>query len=53
MEERVSVVREVLFYPGDGGYTFLRNVSDYLPDYTASYPIVKDAGTSYMENFKK
>jgi hypothetical protein len=53
MEERVSVVSKALFYPGVGGCTFLRNVSNDLPDYTVSHPIVTVTRISYMGSFKK
>jgi hypothetical protein len=29
----------LLLYPEDGGSKFLRDVSEFLPDYTASHPI--------------
>jgi hypothetical protein len=29
---------DLLFNPEDGGSMFLRNVSEHLPDYTASHP---------------
>jgi hypothetical protein len=42
LEERTAYILRVedcvFFYPEDEGSKFLRNVGNYLPDYTVSHP---------------